>query len=236
MTPDFSIISGLDPKFSGLHNTRSASAPTATCPTMWLIPWVIALDSLHENTATPDVEADLRIDGILRDVSLDTRVIPTLDIAQQRQRAPELSHLARCSPCAADDFADASHSLRIRTNHRYGADVVQDIFGRHGLGANAGFGEGKIFGNGFVQMMTDHKHLKAKHQAGEETRCSDVLHPSVHPGCCWYTDAWGLLMREARYRGHIRRLCQVHGHHLWFVCRCLAMPVIMFKFLPAPSV
>lgn len=43
MTPDFSTISGLDPKFSGFQRTRSASAPGVTDPTRWLIPWVIAL-------------------------------------------------------------------------------------------------------------------------------------------------------------------------------------------------
>ena len=43
MTPDFKTISGLAPKFSGFHRTRSASVPTATCPTRWLIPCVTAL-------------------------------------------------------------------------------------------------------------------------------------------------------------------------------------------------
>jgi len=33
ITPDFSTISGFEPKFSGFHKTRSASVPTATCPT-----------------------------------------------------------------------------------------------------------------------------------------------------------------------------------------------------------
>lgn len=44
MTPDLRTISGLAPKFSGFHSTRSARVPTATCPTRWLTPCVIALE------------------------------------------------------------------------------------------------------------------------------------------------------------------------------------------------
>ena len=43
MTPDLRTISGRDPKFSGRQSTRSASWPTATDPTTWLIPCVMAL-------------------------------------------------------------------------------------------------------------------------------------------------------------------------------------------------
>ncbi len=47
MTPDLSTISGLAPKFSGFHRTRSASVPTATCPTRCEIPCAIALHSIE---------------------------------------------------------------------------------------------------------------------------------------------------------------------------------------------
>ena len=51
MTPDLSTISGFAPKFSIFQRTRSASLPTATSPTRWLIPCVMALRRLLE---TPD--------------------------------------------------------------------------------------------------------------------------------------------------------------------------------------
>ena len=45
MTPDLMTISGFAAKFSGFHNTRSASVPTATCPMRWDMPCVMALQS-----------------------------------------------------------------------------------------------------------------------------------------------------------------------------------------------
>ena len=37
---------------------------------------------------------------------------------------------------------------------------MQDILGRNRLAADAGFGKGHIFGDGFVEVMADHEHIQ----------------------------------------------------------------------------
>jgi hypothetical protein len=81
ITPDFSIIEGLEPKFSGFQRTRSASVPGATCPTRWLMPCVIALIYRQPKTLT-NVNEFSRINSILGDITLDSRVVYGLAIAQ----------------------------------------------------------------------------------------------------------------------------------------------------------
>ena len=49
-------------------------------------------------------------------------------------------------PSADDDFADPAHGLGVGGNHRKRAEIVQDVFGGDGLAADAGFGEGNVFG------------------------------------------------------------------------------------------
>jgi len=37
---------------------------------------------------------------------------------------------------------------------------VEDVFGGDGFGADAGFGEGDVFGDGGVEVVEDHEHIK----------------------------------------------------------------------------
>ena len=54
----------------------------------------------------------------------------------------------------------AAHGLRIAREHAEHAEVVQNIFGGDGFGADAAFGEGDIFGHLRIQMMADHEHVE----------------------------------------------------------------------------
>ena len=42
MVPPLITMSGFTPKKAGFHRTRSASLPTSTEPTMWLMPCAMA--------------------------------------------------------------------------------------------------------------------------------------------------------------------------------------------------
>src|SRR6185436_8430499 len=80
--------------------------------------------------------------------------------AVARERATLRFHFMRGLPGARDDFADATHSLGITAHHADGAEVVQNIFGRDGFTANAAFGEGDVFGQARIEVMTDHQHVE----------------------------------------------------------------------------
>lgn len=47
MTPAFNISSGLEPKYSGVKQTKSATLPTSIEPTAWPIPCARALVSIN---------------------------------------------------------------------------------------------------------------------------------------------------------------------------------------------
>ena len=55
-------------------------------------------------------------------------------------------------------FGEAAHALRVGAEHRDGADVVQDVFGRDGLRADARFAERDVLGRVGVELMGDHRH------------------------------------------------------------------------------
>lgn len=134
---------------------------------------------------------DGRVDGILADVAFDAEVVragalvllegPTLCLV-----------LVRGVPGAQDHLAAAAHGLRIRGHHADGAEVVQDVLGGDGLGADPGLGEGDILGDVLGQMMTDHQHVQVFVQGvhGKRTRwvCATgqhvgVLHDGDDIGC-----------------------------------------------------
>ena len=64
MTPDLRTSSGFVPKFSGFQRTRSASVPTATWPTRWLMPCVMAL-SEADSSATKQEEENATTHGLM---------------------------------------------------------------------------------------------------------------------------------------------------------------------------
>jgi hypothetical protein len=105
-----------------------------------------------------------RIDSIFRDISLDASVVYALGVSQGRQRSAELPHFAGSSPRSTNDLADAAHGLRVRADDGDRAIVVEDVFSCDRLCPDAGLGECEIFGDGFVKMVADHKHLESESQ------------------------------------------------------------------------
>jgi len=97
---------------------------------------------------------DRRVDRVFGDIALCAEII--ISLAVFWQSAALHLHFVRSLPGSHDDFADASHRLRIRGHHRNGAQIVQDIFGGNRLSADTGFGESDIFGDRRIEMMADH--------------------------------------------------------------------------------
>lgn len=62
------------------------------------------------------------------------------------QRARHVLHFRRGPPRPTDDLANPPHRLRVGRDDRDGARVVQDVFGRDRLGADARLGKGDVFG------------------------------------------------------------------------------------------
>lgn len=98
------------------------------------------------------------IDGVLRDVALCAVIVITGGIF--RERAALRFHFVRGLPGANDDFADAAHGLRIARKHADDAQIMEDVLGGDGFGANAAFGESDIFGDVGIQMVANHEHVE----------------------------------------------------------------------------
>ncbi|MNT10970.1 hypothetical protein D3C72_1458260 [compost metagenome] len=62
-------------------------------------------------------------------------------------------------PGTQDHLAHTTHGLAVGAEHADGANVVQDVFRRNGLLADAAFGKGQIFGNACIQVVADHEHV-----------------------------------------------------------------------------
>ena len=104
------------------------------------------------------VNADIRVDGIFRHISLHPLIVPPFCITLQR--TPDALHLVCRPPSPRDDLADPAHGLAVGRNHRYRACILQDIFSGHRLGADARVGECNVFWDGFGQVMANHEHLR----------------------------------------------------------------------------
>ena len=102
---------------------------------------------------------DRGVDGVFCDVALDAKIVVVLALVF-RQGAALLLHLVGGLPGADDDFAEPAHGLRIRRHHRERAEVVQNVFRRDGLFADAAFGEGEIFGDRGIEMVAHHQHVE----------------------------------------------------------------------------
>ena len=98
-----------------------------------------------------------RVDGVFGDVALDAKVVVARTVTGQW---PALQlHLVRGLPGAQDHLAHAAHGLAVRAEHADRANVVQYVFGRNRLLADAAFGKGQIFGNAGVQVVAHHQHV-----------------------------------------------------------------------------
>jgi hypothetical protein len=53
-----------------------------------------------------------------------------------------------------------AHGLAVGRHHADGAQVVQDVFRRDGLAADAALGEGEVFGDARVEVVADHQHVE----------------------------------------------------------------------------
>ena len=102
---------------------------------------------------------DGRIDRVLAHIALHPEIICPRPLIFF-QRTPLHLVLMRRIPRPQDDFAAAAHGLRVRGHHADGAEVVQHVFGRNGLGADARFGEGDVFRNVAREVVADHEHVE----------------------------------------------------------------------------
>ena len=141
MNPPLMIISGFTPKKAGFHKNEIGE-----------------LSGFDRADLGGNAVRDGRIDGVFGDVAFGAVIIIARGIFGER--AALRFHFVRGLPGARDDFADASHGLRIAGEHADHAQVVENIFRGDGFRANAAFGEGDVFGHVRIQMMADHQHVE----------------------------------------------------------------------------
>ena len=96
-----------------------------------------------------------RVDRVFTDVPLDSEVICVGAFVFFKSTALHFV-LVRGVPGTEDDFAATAHGLGIRGHHRDGAEVVEDVFCGDGFGADAGFGEGDVFGDVAGEVVAYH--------------------------------------------------------------------------------
>ena len=140
MSPPLMIISGFTPKNAGFHKHQ-----------------IRELSDFDGTDVLADAVRDCRIDRVFGDVAFRPKIVVVGAVLLQL--AALLFHLVGGLPRAADDFADSAHRLRVRRHHADGAEIVQDVFGADGFGANSRIGKRHVFGNRRRQMMADHQHV-----------------------------------------------------------------------------
>src|SRR5271165_775892 len=138
--PPLRIRDGLTPKNAGFHSTRSARRPGSTEPTTWLMPWAIAGLTVYF------------------DIALDAKVVMCGWI--RAKLAPLHLHLVGGLPGADDHFADAAHGLGVRGEHRKRPQVMQNVLCGDRLAPDARLGEGDVFGDAGVEVVTHHQHVE----------------------------------------------------------------------------
>ena len=104
-----------------------------------------------------DAVGDGGVDGVLRDIALGAPIVAA-PVARQRSSLP--LHLVGRLPGTHDDLADAPHGLGVRGEHADGPQIVEDILGGDGLGADARLGEGEVLRDPRVQVVTHHEHVQ----------------------------------------------------------------------------
>ena len=96
-----------------------------------------------------------RVNSILANIPLHPKVIRIRALVFLECTALHFI-LMRGIPRTQNDFAAAAHGLRVRRHHGYSAEVVQDVFRGDGLGADARFGEGDVFGDVAREVVAYH--------------------------------------------------------------------------------
>lgn len=87
-----------------------------------------------------------RVDGILCDIPAHAEVVGVRPVVLGQPAALQLI-LMRRVPGPQHHLATPSHCLRVAAHHGDGAQVVQHVFCRNRLRADAGFGKGDVFGD-----------------------------------------------------------------------------------------
>jgi len=87
-----------------------------------------------------------RIDRVLADIPLHPEVIRACTFIFGQCASLHFILVGRV-PGADDDFAASTHGLRVGGHHADGAEVVEDVLCGDGLGADARFGKGDVFGD-----------------------------------------------------------------------------------------
>jgi len=105
-----------------------------------------------------DTVSNGRIDGVLGDIAFDPQIVVVGGITCETAALD--FHFVRRLPGAGNHLTYAAHGLGVRSDHGEGAEIVQDILGRYGFASDAGLGEGDIFGDIGIEMMTDHQHVE----------------------------------------------------------------------------
>ena len=88
------------------------------------------------------------------DIAAGAQVVVVTGFAVQG--AELFFHFVGGLPGTDDDLAHPAHGLAVRGDDGKSTQVVQNIFRRDGLLANAAFGKGHVLGDVGVQMMADH--------------------------------------------------------------------------------
>lgn len=102
---------------------------------------------------------DGRVDRVLADVPLGPEVISARPRVLGQGTALDLV-LVRRVPRPEDDLAAAAHGLRVGAHHGDGAEVVQHVLGRDGLGPDPRLGEGHVLGDVAAQVVAHHEHVE----------------------------------------------------------------------------
>ena len=113
---------------------------------------------LHRTDVFTNPVSNGGIDGVLRDVPLNPKVVMSGIVLGKT--TPLHFHFVGRLPGSTDHFSDSAHRLRVRRDHRERAQIVQNVFGRNRLASNARFGKCNVFGNARIKMVADHEHIE----------------------------------------------------------------------------
>src|SRR5258708_3440478 len=69
-------------------------------------------------------------------------------------------HFVSSLPRTNDHFAYAANCLPVGRHNRQSAKIMEDVLGRYRFPADAALGEGDIFGNSGIEVMSHHHHIE----------------------------------------------------------------------------
>lgn len=99
------------------------------------------------------------VDGVLAHISLHAEVISPCAFVFFQGTALDFVLVSRV-PGSHNDFAAASHGLRVRGHHADSSKIVQHVLSSNSLSTNTGFSKRYVFGDVFGEMVADHQHVE----------------------------------------------------------------------------